>query len=150
MPLDRILSETGIKRKAIWVAPTRCRFCSRTFLDKIFKGERLHKIRCEHCGLVNAEMDIDDILKTEYQGLRYDMGTYGGLGNFPKGAHFKRLVKEAFGFTTDEQVEEKLREFEYGVKLKRKQKAYEEKQSKITIKRKGEESYQLGKKTSKE
>lgn len=153
MPLDRILSDTGIKRKAIAVVKTKCRFCDRIFMDKYFKGERIHKVRCDYCGLINAEVDIDDYMKTLYQGFRYDMGTYGSLGYLPKGTHFKKMVKEAFGFKTDEEVEMKLKEYETGVKMMNRQRRIEEerkkRRTKITIKHKGEESYQLGKKKEK-
>ena len=138
MPLDKILTDFGVKRKAICITPTRCRFCKREFLDKWYKGEQVHKVRCEHCGLINAKINIDDYMKVQYQGLRYDIGTAGGLGSIPRDVHFKKLVKEAYGFSTDEEVEAKLKEYEYALKYKKLQEQ-QVRESKITIKHKGEE-----------
>lgn len=155
MPLDKILSDTGIKRKALIAAPTQCRFCGRQFIDKWFKGDRIHKVRCDKCGLINAEVDMDDWMKAYYQGLRHSIGTYGDLGFHIEGVHFRKVIKEAFDFKTDAEVEAKLHEYEYGVKMKQTQKMIEEERKRrlaerrkntITIKHKGEESYQLGKK----
>lgn len=150
MPLDRILSETGIKRKAIIAAPTICRFCNTRFLDKWYKGESTHKVRCERCGLINAEVSTDDWMKQYWQGLRHSIGTYGDLGFHIEGIGFKKAIKRAYDFKTDEEVDAKLREFEFGIKMKQKQKEIQkERERRIVIKKKGEESYQLGKKKEK-
>jgi len=150
MSLDWILSETGVKRKALIAAPTDCRFCKRRFLDTWYKGERTHKVRCSHCGLINAEVDVDDWMKLYWQGLRHSIGTYGNLKFHIEGINFKKAIKEAYGFTTNKEVSAKLREYEYGVKQKIQQKKLEKaRKRRITIKRKGEESYQMGKKKSK-
>lgn len=147
MSLNWILSETGVKRKALIAAPTDCRFCKRRFIDKWFKGEKIHKVRCTHCGLINAEVDVDDWMKLYWQGLRHSIGTYGDLKFHIEGINFKKAVKEAYAFKTDEEVTQKLHEFEFGIKMKQKQKELEKaRRRNITIKRKGEESYQLGKK----
>lgn len=141
-PLDNILSEFGIKRKAISVVRTECRFCRRVFLDKWFKGELKHKVRCEHCGLINAEVDIDEYMKVVYQGFRHDMGTYGQLGNLPRGLKFRKMVKAAYDFQTDEEVEQKIKEYAFGVKIEQKRKEFVEKMKRkptIRIKHKGEE-----------
>ena len=149
MPLDDILWKTGIKRKAIIAAPTICRFCNRNFLDKWYKGELVHKVRCPHCNLINAKVDIDDWMKSYWQGLRHSIGTYGELGFHIEGSKFKKAVRDAYGFQTDEEVEAKLREFEYGIKMKQKAKTIQkERERRITIKRKGEEPYHLRKKKS--
>lgn len=142
MPLDKILSDTLIKRKAIIAAPTICRFCNTKFLDKWYKGDRIHKVICERCGLVNAEVDMDDWLKMYYQGIRHSIGTYGDLGFHVEGIGFKKVIKAAYDFKTDAEVDQKLAEFEFGVKLK--QRIAKKKEPKITIKKKGEPEYQMG------
>jgi hypothetical protein len=144
----------GIKRKAIIAAPTICRFCRRHFLDKWYKGERIHKVRCEHCHLVNAEVDIDDWMRSYYQGLRHSIGTLGTLGFHIEGNKFKEAVRKAYDFKTEEELQQKLKEFEWGMKEKARHKKIEEerkkrRETKITVKRKGEEQYQLGKKSKK-
>lgn len=131
MPLDDIIFSTPIKRKAISVVNTKCRFCGTLFQDKYYKGEGKHKVRCTRCNLINAEVDIDDYMKVLYQGLRYDMGTYGDLGGFSISmSSFKKMVKKAFDLKTDLEVQQKLDQWAYGFKLKKKQKALQKEQQK--------------------
>lgn len=145
MPLDDILFKTPVKRKAISVVNTKCRFCGNLFKDKYYKGERKHKVRCTRCNLVNAEVDIDDYMKVLYQGLRYDMGTYGDLGGFSVSmSSFKKLVKRAFDLKTDAEVQLKLDKWAYGFKFKQKMEMERKKREpKITIKHKGEPERKL-------
>ena len=126
----------SIKRKAIIAAPTMCRYCRRKFLDKWYKDEGKHKVICEHCGKINAEVDVDDWMKLYWQGIRHSIGTYGAVGFHVESGKFKKAVKEAYGFETDEEVKEKLRQFEYGVEMKKRH-------TKVTLKRKGEEEKTL-------
>lgn len=139
MPLDDIIFSSPIKRKAISVVNTKCRFCGALFQDKYYKGEGKHKVRCTRCHLVNAEVEIDDYLKVLYQGLRYDMGTYGDLGGFSVSmGSFKKLIKKAFDLKTDEEVQLKLDRWAYGFRLK---KEMEKKRRDLKIKTKDEKGW---------
>lgn len=151
MPLDDIVFQMPLKRKALKATPTICRFCKRAFVDKYYEKEIYHKVRCTHCNRVNAEIDVDTYVKniTE-QAIRHDLGVYGGLGIHQTGK-FRDMVKDAYKFTTKEEVDQKLKEFEYNVKMsiyrkKLEEEAKKKRETKITIKRKGEEEYQMGKK----
>ena len=64
-------------------------------------------------------VDVDDYMKVLYQGLRHDIGTYGDLGNLPRGLGFKKLIKEAYDFKTEEEVEKKMNEYAYGFRQKK-------------------------------
>jgi hypothetical protein len=98
---------------------------------------------------------MNDWMKSYWQGLRHSIGTYGELGFHVEGISFRKAIKQAYDFKTDAEVEAKLHEFEFGVKqiqkaklleAERRKRMEERHRSKIIIKRKGEESYQLGKK----
>ena len=148
LPLDDIIFQMPLKRKALKATPTICRFCNRKFIDKYYEKEIYHKVRCTHCNRVNAELDVDTYVKniTE-QAIRHDLGVYGTLGIHQTGK-FRDMVKDAYHLNTEKEVDQKLKEFEYGVRMSIYRKKLEEeakRTSKITIKRKGEEEYQLGK-----
>jgi hypothetical protein len=79
MPLDDIIYRTGVKRKALAVQPTICRFCNRPFLDKYFE-ETTHRVICPFCGKLNAKVTFNDILSVIIMGLKHDIGTGGQYG----------------------------------------------------------------------
>ena len=147
MPLDDIIFQSPIKRKAIKATPTICRFCNTKFIDKYYKGELTHKVRCPRCNRINAELSIEDYDTLQEQAFRHDVGTHFVLGGMHRTGTFRKMVKEAFALETDEEIEQKLKEIEYNVRMEEYKKKLEEekmkKLAKIRIKRKGEEEKTL-------
>ena len=145
MPLDNIIYQSPFaKRKALKATPTICRFCKTKFIDKYYKGEIRHKVRCTRCNRVNAELDADEYAQKIWeQGFRHDIGTYGKLGIHKTKGKFRDMIKDAFKLETEEQVDQKLKEFEYNVRMEQYrielEKERKKKMAKIRIKRKGEE-----------
>lgn len=146
MPLDDIIYSSPIKRKSIKATPTICRFCNRKFLDKYYKGEKVHKVRCPHCSMINAEIDVEDyVQKIWEQAFRHDIGTYGALGGIHRTGKFRDMIRDAFNLQTEEEVDLKLKQFEYNVKMEQyKIKIEKERRERmIKIKRKGEKERTL-------
>lgn len=130
MPIDDIVFNSPIKRKAISVMNTQCRFCHHTWADKWYKGESVHKVICPKCKQLNAAVDIDDWHEIMLKGIRHDIGTAGGMGGFSVGlSKLKKYVMKAYN-CTEEEAEQKLKELAYSIRIKEKQKKVEEERKK--------------------
>ena len=149
MPLDDIIFQSPLKRKALKATPTICRFCQTKFIDKYYEGETRHKVRCPRCNRINAELDASEYAQKIWeQGFRHDIGTFGSLGGIHRTkGKFRDMIKDAFKLETEEQVDKKLKEFEYNVRMEQYRLQLEEERKKrlatIRIKHKGEEERTL-------
>ena len=156
MPLDDIIFQSPLKRKALKATPTICRFCETKFIDKYYKGETKHTVRCTRCNRVNAELDASEYTQKIWeQGFRHDIGTYGSLGGIHRTkGKFRDMIKDAFKLQTEEEVDKKLKEFEYNVRMEQYRIQLEEERkkrmiqmkkdkAKIRVVHKGEKEYEL-------
>lgn len=91
---NNLLEIMGVKREAILVVPTICNKCKKPFLDKVY-SPGIHKVKCPHCGLVNATTNFKTMEKLKEMGERYDIGTLGGLGGVPKHVEKPQFLEKA-------------------------------------------------------
>ena len=126
MSLHDIIHHTGVKRKALAVMQTRCRYCLKDFPDKYYY-ETTHRVICPWCGKLNAVVDFDNILQVMVMGLRYDMGTMGRYGFYlDSKKKIMKILRKSYGDGADAKMLELLtnlkmtqEEFERWMKLRK-------------------------------
>lgn len=110
----------SIRRKALAVLPTKCRYCFRVFNDKYYKDETTHKVICPHCGKKNAEISFDEAMRTVAMwGLRHDVGTAGEFGFHFSYAEIKKFFVEIYG---EQLAEKKMNELLYSISVQKQRK----------------------------
>lgn len=110
----------GVRRQALAVMPTKCRFCLKIWNDKYYEDEPVHKVICPHCGKKNAEVDFDEAMRTVAMwGLRHDIGTGGEFGFHFNMAEIKKFFIKIYG---EEVAERKMFELLYNISMQEKRK----------------------------
>lgn len=102
--VDDIIFQSGIKRKALCVIRTRCRYCKKPWLDKYY-DKPVHRVICPHCNMINAKIQFDDMIDLLLMGAKYDIGRNGIHGGMHMPINeIKKLVIKKYGTEEGERI----------------------------------------------